>query len=170
MKSILEEMEEIGADGVDFISINSKVNTLFNDGKAVGILIDGTVHRSCTIDDIKKGVSCPKSRRIYWKGTQLNKCYIVTETDDYLMKFGEALDRLLKGSKLARQGWNGKNQFIYYVPQGSYKPCTKVAEQLTNEQGLVEYEPYIALKTTQGTVVLWTPSVSDVLTEDWMVV
>lgn len=62
------------------------------------------------------------------------------------MKFDEALDKLLKGSKLTRQGWNGKNQFIYYVPQGSYEPCTEIAEQLVNEQGLVEYEPYIALK------------------------
>lgn len=94
---------------------------------------------------------------------------ILEETDSYLMKFDEALDKLLKGSKLTRQGWNGKNQFIYYVPQGSYKPCTKIAEQLTNEQGLVEYEPYIALKTVQDTVVPWTPSISDVLAEDWMV-
>lgn len=168
MKSILEEMEEIGADGVDFISIDSKVNTLLNDGKAVGILFDGTVHRSCTIDDIKKGVSYPKSRRIYWKGNQLNKCYIV-EAINYLMKFGESLDKLLKGSRLTRQGWNGQNQFIYYVPQGSYKPCTKIAEQLVNEQGLVDYAPYIALKTVQGNVVPWTPNISDVLAEDWMV-
>ena len=169
MKSILEEMEEIGADGVDFVSMDSKVDTLLNNGKAVNVLFDGTIYKSYTIDDIKKGVACPKSRRIYWKGNSLFKHYIA-ETDDYLMKFDEALDKLLKGSKLTRQGWNGKNQFIYYVPQGSYKPCTKIAEQLVNEQGLVEYKPYIALKTVQGQVVPWTPSISDVLAEDWKVV
>ena len=85
------------------------------------------------------------------------------------MKFGEALDKLLKGSKLTRQGWNEKNQFIYYVPQGSYKPYTKRAEQLVNEQGLVDYAPYIGLKTVQGQVIPWTRSISDVLAEDWMV-
>ena len=42
--------------------------------------------------------------------------------------------------------------------------------QLVNEQGLVDYAPYIALKTVQGQVVPWTPSVSDVLAEDWMVI
>lgn len=169
MKSILEEMEEIGADGVDFVSMDSKVDTLLNNGKAVNVLFDGTIYKSYTIDDIRKGVACPKSRRIYWKGNSLFKHYIA-ETDDYLMKFDEALDKLLKGSKLTRQGWNGKNQFIYYVPQGSYKPCTKIAKQLVNEQGLVEYKPYIALKTVQGQVVPWTPSISDVLAEDWKVV
>ena len=169
MKSILEEMEEIGADGVDFISIDSEVHILSNGHKIVDVLFDGTIYESYTIDDIRKGVACPKTRRIYWKGNSLLKHYIA-ETDDYLMKFGEALDKLLKGSKLTRQGWNGKNQFIYYVPQGSYKPCTKIAEQLVNEQGLVDYAPYIALKTVQGQVIPWTPSVSDVLAEDWMVV
>ena len=169
MKSILEEMEEIGADGVDFISIDSEVRILSNGHKIADVLFDGTIYESYTIDDIRKGVACPKKRRIYWKGNSLFKHYIA-ETDDYLMKFGEALDKLLKGSKLTRRGWNGKNQFIYYVPQGSYKPCTKIAEQLVNEQGLVDYAPYIALKTVQGQVVPWTPSVSDVLAEDWMVI
>ena len=66
------------------------------------------------------------------------------------MDFGEMLQWIKQNSKKAyRQGWNGKNQFIYYVPQGSYKPCTKIAEQLVNEQGLVDYAPYIALKTVR---------------------
>ena len=168
MKTILEEMEEIGADGVDFISIDSEVRILSNGHKIVDVLFNGTVYKSYTIDDIRKGVACPKSRRIYWKGNSLLKHYIA-ETDDYLMKFSEALDELLKGSKLTRRDWHNI-QFIYYVPQGSYKPCTKIAEQLVNEQGLVEYEPYIALKTVQGKVVPWIPSISDVLAEDWMVV
>lgn len=168
MKSILEEMEEVGADGVDFISIDSEVRILSNGHRIADVLFNGTVYESYIIDDIRKGVACPRTRRLYWKGNLLLKHYIA-ETDDYLMKFGEALDRLLKGSKLTRQDWYGR-QFIYYVPQGSYKPCTKIAEQLTNEQGLVEYEPYIALKTTQGIVVPWTPSISDILAEDWMVV
>lgn len=97
MKTILEEMEEVGADGVDFVSIDSEVRILSNGY----ILFNGTVYESHTIDDIKKGVACPRTRRIYWKGNLLNKYYIV-ETNDYLMKFGNALDELLKGSKLTR--------------------------------------------------------------------
>lgn len=173
MKSILEEMEEIGADGVDFVPIDSEVRILSNGHKIADVLFNGTVYKSYTIDDIRKGVACPKSCRIYWKGNWKGNLFLkhyIAETDDYLMKFGEALNKLLKGSKLTRQGWNGKNQFIYYVPQGSYKPCTEIAEQLVNEQGLVDYAPYIAFKTVQNQVVPWTPSISDVLAEDWMVV
>ena len=32
-----------------------------------------------------------------------------------------------------------------------------------------DYAPYITLKTVQGQVIPWTPSISDVLAEDWMV-
>lgn len=163
MKSILEEMEEIGADGVDFVSIDSYISFAKEKTEFKGI-----IYESYTIEEFKNAITYPKTVRLYWKGTKDNKSYINVVHCVY-MKFGNALDELLKGSKLTRQGWNGKNQFIYYVPQGSYKPCTKIAEQLTNEQGLVEYEPYIALKTVQGKVVPWTPSISDVLAEDWMV-
>ena len=161
MKSILEEMEEIGADGVDFVSVDSyfsfaKEKTEFK----------GTIYESYTIEELKNATTYPRAVKLYWKGTKNNKYYINVIHCVY-MKFGNALDELLKGSKLTRQNWNGKNQFIYYVPQGSYKPIT---EQLVNEQGLVDYAPYIALKTVQGQVVPWTPSVSDVLAEDWMVV
>lgn len=164
MKSILEEMEEIGADGVDFISIDSYIS--FTKEKTE---FKGTIYESYTIEELKNATTYPRTVRLFWKGTKDDKHYI-NMIHCVQMKFGNALDELLKGSKLTRQNWNGKNQFIYYVPQGSYKPCTKITEQLVNEQGLVDYAPYIALKTVQGQVVPWTPSVSDVLAEDWMVV
>ena len=50
MKSILEEMEEIGADGVDFISIDSEVRILSNGHKIADVLFNGTVYESYTID------------------------------------------------------------------------------------------------------------------------
>ena len=168
MKSILEEMEEIEADGVDFVSMDSEMTILSNNGEIKQVLFNGDVYESYTIEEFKNATAYPKTVRLYWRGTKDNKSYINVVHCVY-MKFGNALDKLLKGSKVTRQGWNGKNQFIYYVPQGSYKPCTKIAEQLTNEQGLVDYEPYIALKTVQGNVVPWAPSISDVLAEDWMV-
>ena len=39
-----------------------------------------------------------------------------------------------------------------------------------NEDGLVEYGAYIAMKTTQGNVVPWLASQTDMLAEDWMIV
>ena len=84
--------------------------------------------------------------------------------------FGEAIKAIKSGKKVTRINWNGKGQFIYYVPEGAYEPCTPIAEELVNEDGKVNYRPYIALKTVQGDVVPWQPSISDVLAEDWITI
>ena len=86
------------------------------------------------------------------------------------MNFGKALFWLKGGFKLRRRGWNGKEQFIYYVPEGAYPPCSEAGETLVNEKGLVEYRDYIAIKTVQGTVVPWVASQTDLLAEDWEIV
>lgn len=82
--------------------------------------------------------------------------------------FSDALLMLKRGKKMARVGWNGAGMFVYLVPAGAYKPCTEAAESLANEDGLVEYNPYIAIKTVSGKVSTWVPSVNDCLAEDWV--
>ena len=84
--------------------------------------------------------------------------------------FGGALTALKLGKKVARTGWNGKGMFVYYVPAGAYSPCIPIAETLVNEEGLVEYNPYFAIKNVNGSVSTWVPSVNDCLAEDWYVV
>jgi hypothetical protein len=75
------------------------------------------------------------------------------------MNFGQALEALKNGSKLARSGWNGKNMFIYYVPEG-----------FTELNGIsVKCDPYIAMLTAQNTVVPWLASQTDLLTDDWSI-
>ena len=87
-----------------------------------------------------------------------------------MMNFGQAIEALKNGKKVARVGWNGKDMFLYYVPVGAYAPCTEIVASLVNENGLVEYGAYIAMKTAQGNVVPWLPSQTDMLAEDWNVV
>lgn len=85
--------------------------------------------------------------------------------------FNIALNIIKRGKRVARKGWNGKNMFIYYVPEGNYKPTTKVAaKNCINENGLVPYGAYIAMKTVDGTVVPWLASQTDMLAEDWYTV
>ena len=83
-----------------------------------------------------------------------------------MMNFGQAIEALKNGKKVARVGWNG--MFLYYVPVGAYAPYTEIAASLVNENGLVEYGAYIAMKTAQGNVVPWLASQTDMLAEDWM--
>lgn len=86
------------------------------------------------------------------------------------MNFGEALISLREGKSLARKGWNGKSQYVYYVPKGLYRPCTNVAKELVNNDGLVPYNPYFALKTANDDISIWTPTIADCLAEDWYIV
>lgn len=87
-----------------------------------------------------------------------------------IMDFGKALSYLKKGEKVARKGWNGKGQFVYYIPADRYPAKTEAAKSIADEDGKVNYRAYLALKTAQGDVATWVPSISDVLAEDWVVV
>lgn len=84
--------------------------------------------------------------------------------------FGKALQALKNGLKLAREGWNGKGMFLYYVPPGEYPARTEIAKKEWGEDALVPYQAYIAMKTVQGTVVPWLASQTDMLAEDWQLV
>lgn len=83
------------------------------------------------------------------------------------MNFGQAIEALKAGKRVAREGWNGKGMFLYYVPEGAYPARTDVAKKEWGEDALVPYQPYIAMKTVQRTVVPWLASQTDMLAEDW---
>jgi len=83
------------------------------------------------------------------------------------MNFGQALEALKDGEPITREGWNGAGQFAYLVPPASYPAQTGVAKEHFGEGAKVPYRAYMALKTAQGDVAVWQPSVSDILAEDW---
>lgn len=84
------------------------------------------------------------------------------------LTFGEAIDALKEGNKVARGGWNGKGMFLYHVPENSYPAITDIAKE-TFPSGQVPYGAYIAMKTAQDNVVPWLASQTDVLAEDWVI-
>ena len=85
--------------------------------------------------------------------------------------FSNAVQLLKHGKRLSRRGWNGKDQFIYFFPKCCYEPHTKAAgNYCRNDDGLVPYREYIAIKTTDGTVVPWVASQTDILADDWYAV
>lgn len=84
------------------------------------------------------------------------------------LTWGQAMEWLKEGKKVARTGWNGNGMFVYYVPPASYPSVTEVAKK---EFGSVTfYEGYLAIKNMKDTVNTWVPSVSDNFAEDWYVV
>lgn len=84
--------------------------------------------------------------------------------------FGDALNALRAGQRVARAGWNGKGMFAYLVPANAYPAQTGAAKSFFGDGALVPYNAYMALKGVDGTVSTWAPSGSDALAEDWQIV
>lgn len=87
------------------------------------------------------------------------------------LTFSEAIELLKQGKKLAREGWNGKGMFIYYVPENKYPASGNKLGTMSGifEDDLVPYGAYLAMKTAQNNVVPWLASQTDVLAEDWQI-
>ena len=86
------------------------------------------------------------------------------------MDFGDAIREAKAGKKVARIGWNGQGMFAYIVPASSYPAQTKIAIEHFGDGALVPYRAYWALKTAQNDIATWTPSGSDTLADDWVIV
>ena len=86
------------------------------------------------------------------------------------LKFGQALEAIQAGQRIARTGWNGKGMFVYFVPPASYPVQTGAAKAHFGKGAMVPYNAYMAIKNVDGTVSTWVPSVNDCLASDWGVV
>ena len=83
------------------------------------------------------------------------------------LDFGHALHMLKRGHRVSRAGWNGKGQYVYWVPANSYPPTTPAARAAFGG-GPVPYNAYLAINTGNG-ISTWVPSINDVLADDWSV-
>ena len=85
------------------------------------------------------------------------------------MSFGNALHLLRKGFRIARKGWNGKNQFLFLVKGNSLEYRTD-ANLLPLAGKEVKHSDVIAICTSAGVIQLgWLASQTDMLSDDWMV-
>jgi hypothetical protein len=90
------------------------------------------------------------------------------------MKFGEALELLKRGKKVARSGWNGRDMFVFMTPGrelnlGVHDIWTKHVKEVAEANfGSVVIRDYLNLKTADGQIQIgWLASQSDMLSEDW---
>lgn len=89
------------------------------------------------------------------------------------MNFGQALERLKLGSRVAREGWNGKGMSV--ALQAGYPDGIPANKQTAATWGLKEGDlfkcrPYLQMKCVDGTYQMWLASQSDILADDWVVV
>ena len=86
------------------------------------------------------------------------------------MNFGEAIQELKVGGSVARQGWNGKEMFLFLVPGSTFRvnrpPLLGIYPQGTE----INYCPHVDMRTADGKIVPWLASQTDILAEDWVIV
>ena len=91
------------------------------------------------------------------------------------LSFSAAMEALKSGRKVARTGWNGKDQYVVAQAQKTTTEASKIwnphnkahAEKIG---GQIDVVPYCTLKTAQDTLAMgWTPSTGDLFAEDWVI-
>jgi len=86
------------------------------------------------------------------------------------MNFGEALEAIKSGARVARSGWNGKGMFLFLVPGSTFAVNRPPLLGSYPEGTPINYRPHIDMKTADGEIVPWVASQSDLLCDDWQMV
>ena len=91
------------------------------------------------------------------------------------MTFGQALESLKAGQKVARKGWNGKGMWLVLVPGTKEVNFTEGSPYM--KAGLINGEilPHIDMYTTnsegrRAMLCGWLASQTDILSNDWTIV
>ena len=81
------------------------------------------------------------------------------------LSFGNAIEKMKLGDKVARKGWNGKGMFLFLISGNAWEFTTDVS-------GVDEIDtlPFICMKTADNKLVPWLASQTDVIADDWCVV
>lgn len=89
------------------------------------------------------------------------------------MNFGEALEAVKSGCKIARNGWNGKGMFVVYqkgYPEGIAVNKNTAEAYDVPEGTVMVFRPYLQMYCADHSCQMWLASQSDILAEDWYLV
>lgn len=92
------------------------------------------------------------------------------------MNFGQAIEALKQGLRVARSGWNGKGMWLAYSPGSKALPAERFwagpnREFAAANGGTADVLPCITMKTATGEILMgWLASQTDMLANDWEVV
>lgn len=94
------------------------------------------------------------------------------------LNFGQAIEALKEGKRVARQGWNGKGMFLFLLPEGNNIPTKVIHDEalrkvIETETGRDTFDAYgsIRMWTADKKVLTgWLASQTDMLSEDWVII
>lgn len=87
--------------------------------------------------------------------------------DTQSLTFGQAIEAMKAGKKVARHGWNGKNQHIELATRISYMTAYGVFVNVEHE---AIGNNAISFCGTSGVQMGWLASQADMLADDWEIV
>lgn len=100
----------------------------------------------------------------------------MSAANEFSGSFGDALQAMEAGFRVARAGWNGKGMWIC-LGEGGIVAASNFWNINTRQFALAQPEqraevlPYIIMKTADGKILMgWLASQTDVLAKDWVVV
>lgn len=104
------------------------------------------------------------------------------------VNFSTALEAVKEGKRIAREGWNGKNMFVFMRPADSLdygfiiEKVKSLPDSVKNYyKSLVDEKPvtvsctvtftaYLCMKAADGSIVNgWLASQTDILANDWCI-
>lgn len=89
------------------------------------------------------------------------------------MTFGDALQEAQSGSRISREGWNGKGMWLAYSPGCKSLPAEKFWAGPNRDYaiecgGTADVLPCLTMKTATGEILMgWLASQTDMLADDW---
>lgn len=91
------------------------------------------------------------------------------------LDFGGAIKALKEGKKVSREGWNGKEMFLWLKPATNVKAewCkdTMLKELAEKNGGEIPALGTICMFTARKEILTgWLASQTDILSEDWVVI
>lgn len=95
------------------------------------------------------------------------------------LNFGQAIEALKEGKRIAREGWNGKGMFVFMqvpsvihfdiIPKMTSLPQYVKDEFQRRNLETITYKNQLAMVYPDNTIYGWVASPSDVLENDWCI-
>ena len=99
--------------------------------------------------------------------------------------FGAAIEALKNGKRVQREGWNGKGLFVFMqvpsqigkdivpkmqsLPQSVKDEFQRRFENTSEQIDAIYYDNQLALVNPSNLITGWSPSASDALAVDWVI-
>lgn len=81
--------------------------------------------------------------------------------------FGIAIEMLKDGHRMARKGWNGKDQFVYLVTGNEL--ASALSYGFGEYLGEPNFVDMLVLRNAKNELSTWVPSIGDLMAEDWII-